>query len=227
MMWGMGCSEYDYYLSDICVEEGDGFDIEEVSTLQDAAGYPSNRDAVVLDFEDSMLGPDDTWRVVRIDLLAMVPDWVFDTYEGGDVLRVDVWDADSPSGAGDWHVSQAIDPTVLDWSDVSLSQDAYWAGQRDELEQRAAWWSFDFRDVIPEEGMTSSRYTVSISWADKGLPTLGYSNFNLNCGRNWTDYGDSRWTLNSADGDGDACSWPMVRVGVETRREVEGGCDAR
>ncbi len=214
----------DYAVKNICVESADGFDVEAVSTLQDAAGYPDARDAVVLDFDAAALPEGATWRVTRVDLLAMVPEWVFDRYEGGDALRVDVWDADRPRGQGDWHVSRAIDPSELDWERTSLPPDAFWASQRDELQQRRAWMSFDFADVIPEEGMGAGAYTVAVSWNGDGLPTIGYSNFNLACSRNWTDYGDGAWTLNSADGDGDACSWPMMRVAIETRTPTDGAC---
>ncbi|TNE87418.1 MAG: hypothetical protein EP330_18295 [Deltaproteobacteria bacterium] len=221
------CSESDYSLGGVCVSEEDGFDIEAVSTLQDAAGYPDNRDAIVLSYDDSALGPEETWRVTHVELLAMVPEWVFDSYEGGDVLRVDIWDGDHPVGTGDWFVEQAIDPSSLQWERVTLSPDAFWAGTRNELDQRRAWMSFDFSDVIPETGMQSNSYTVGITWGSRGLPTIGYSNFNLACSANYTDYGDGTWTLNSADGDGDECSWPMMRIGVETRTEDDGECDGQ
>ena len=90
----------DYAVKNICVESADGFDVEAVSTLQDAAGYPGARDAVVLDVDAGSLPEGASWRVTRVDLLAMVPEWVFDRYEGGDSLRVDVWDADCPRGTG-------------------------------------------------------------------------------------------------------------------------------
>ena len=126
---------------------------------------------------------------------------------------------------GDWAVDVEIDPDSLDWQPVTLSQDAFWASARNELEQHQAWMSFDFTDVIPEEGMTSGRYTVGVAWRNNGLPTIGYSNFNLACSANFTDYGDGRWELNSADGDGAECSWPMMRVSVETRTVDDGTCD--
>lgn len=220
----LGCSESDYSIGQVCIADETGFDINAVSTLQDAAGYPDNRDAIVLSYDDSAIGAGESWRVTRIDLLAMVPEWVFGEYPGGDVLRVDIWDADHPESYGDWYVEQAIDPGSLDWERVTLPYDAFWAGTRDELEQRKAWWSFDFSNVIPESGMTSGRYTVGISWGSRGLPTIGYSNFNLACSANYTDYGDGNWTLNSADGDGDECSWPMMRVGIETRTADDGTC---
>ena len=219
----IGCSS-DYSVAQLCVTDDAAFDIEEVSMLQDAAGYPSNRDAVVLEFDDSLLLDGDTWRVTRVDLMAMVPAWVFDDYAGGDSLRVEVWDSDRPEGQGDWTVDVAIQPDDLLWEGVTLSPDAYWAGQRNELEQHRAWMSFDFSEVIPEEGMTSNRYTVGVAWRSNGLPTVGYSNFNLACNANYTDYGDGNWTLNSSDGDGDECSWPMMRVSVETRTVDDGTC---
>jgi hypothetical protein len=221
----MGACASDYSLGQMCVADDAGFDIEGVSTLQDAAGYPANRDAVVLDFDDSQLLEDESWRVTKVELLAMVPDWVFDDYEGGDTLRVEIWDADRPDGQGHWSIDAPILPAMLDWEGVTLAQDAYWAGARNELQQQRAWMSFDFSEIIPESGMTSNRYTVGVGWSQNGLPTVGYSNFNLACSANFTDYGDGRWTLNSADGDGDVCSWPMMRVSVETRTLDDGSCE--
>ena len=224
----LACSESDYAVKNLCVEEAGGFDIEEVSTLQDAAGYPGARDAVVLAFDADSLGDGESWRVTGVDLLAMVPEDYFGRYDGGDRLTVDVWDADRPRGSGgDWQVEVAIDPSALAWERVTLPRDAFWASQRGELQQRRAWLPFDFSAVVPEEGMGSGRYTVSVSWTGSGLPTIGYSNFNLDCGRNWTDYGDGSWTLNSADGDGSSCSWPMMRVHVETRTVDDGTCEGR
>ncbi len=218
-----GCAP-DYSVSTICVQDAAGFDVEEVSTLQDAAGYPNARDAIVLDFDDSALTVEDSWRIKGIDLLAMVPEWVFDEYDGGDVIRIDIWDDARPMGEGDWFVELPIEPDSLDWTEVSLTPNAYWAGLRQELDQRRAWMNFDFSDVIPEDGMSSTTYTIAVSWRGDGLPTIGYSNFNLACDRNWTDYGDGQWTLNSADGDQDECSWPMMRVHMETRTITDEGC---
>lgn len=214
----------DYAISQVCVASSDAFDVEEVSRLQDAAGYPSNRDAVVLDFDNTGMTEEESWRVSRVDLLAMVPDWVFDSYDGGDAIRVEIWDSAQPEGTGQWAVDVEIDPSTLDWEPVSLTPDAFWAGARNELEQHKAWMSFDFSEVIPEEGMTSSSYTVGVAWRSNGLPTIGYSNFDLACSANYTDYGDGRWELNSADGDGEECSWPMMRVNIETRTIDDGNC---
>ena len=51
---------------DDCIETYVTFDIEEVSTLQDAVSYSVanwSQDAVVLNFDTSTLQPDQTWRV--------------------------------------------------------------------------------------------------------------------------------------------------------------------
>jgi len=210
----IGCSQ-DYGVREICVEQQEGFDIEAVSLLQDAAGYPGARDAVTLELEpgDAV----ETWTVTQVEVLAMVPEWAFDTYGGGDVLQIDLFDGPDPRSDTHYSVSQAIDVDALDWEPVRLPDDAYWAGLRGELDQRQAWMRFDFTDVLPDEGLRSPVTTMGVTWSGSGLPTIGYSNFNLDCGSNWTDYGDGVWEANGADGDRLECSWPMIRVDLETR----------
>jgi hypothetical protein len=206
----------DYAVHEICLETHDGFDIEAVSVLQDAAGYPGSRDAVVLDLAPG--GDVEAWQVSGVDVLAMVPAWVFDSYGGGDVLTVDVFDGHNPTNAQVWSVSQGIDMDSLQWERVQLPPDAFWAGLRDELDQYQAWMHFDFSELLPEEGLHAEYTTIGLTWSGSGLPTVGYSNFNMDCSRNWTDYGDGRWEENGADGDGMECSWPMMKVQLETRR---------
>lgn len=189
-----------YDLHRFCVQQGAGFDVDEVSVLQDAAGYPNNRDAVVMEFDNRGLEEGESWRVTQVEILAMIPEKYFDTYEGGDRIAVDIWDADHPEGKADWSVDQNIDPAQLEWSAVTLPKDAFWAGQRGELKQRMAWMAFDFSTVIPDSGLTSGTYSVGVHWFSSGLPTIGYSNFNLACNKNWTDYGDHQWVLNSDNG---------------------------
>jgi hypothetical protein len=205
----------DYSVHELCVEHEEGFDIEAVSVLQDAAGYPGSRDAVTLRLDP---GPEvEAWRVARVEVLAMVPAWAFDDYDGGDVLQIDVFDGSDPRDDAHYSVRQPIEPDELDWEPVELPPDAHWAGLRGELVQRQAWMSFDLSGEIPEEGLQSETTTIGVTWGDRGLPTIGYSNFNLDCGANWTDYGDGRWEANGADGDQMECSWPMLRVELETR----------
>jgi len=215
----MGCS--DYAVSTVCVEQSDGFNIEEVSVLQDAAGYPSNRDSIVLNRNVGALQDGESWRITHVDVLAMVPEWVFNDYSGGDVLTVELFDGGNPNDVEPYVVSQAIDVDALDWERLELPYDAHWAGLRGELEQRKAWMRFDFSDVVPESGLTSEDYTVGVAWGSKGLPTIGYSNFNLDCSKNYTDHGSGAWDLNSDDGSAMDCSWPMLRVGVESRLYTE------
>ena len=126
-----------------------------------SAGPAGARDAVNLEYDASALAEGESWRITGVE-----------------VLRVDIWDAGRPHDDGDWSVQQAIDPAALDWTSVTLPRDAYWAGQRDELEQRRAWMSFDFSELTPIEGMES----------------------------------------------GDECSWPMLRVNVETRTADDSSC---
>ncbi|MCP4810703.1 MAG: hypothetical protein GY913_10640 [Proteobacteria bacterium] len=65
----------DYAVTELCVEHEDGFDIEAVSVLQGAAGYPASRDAVTLTLDP---GPDvESWRVARIEVLAQGRGLVF------------------------------------------------------------------------------------------------------------------------------------------------------
>jgi hypothetical protein len=52
-----------------------------------------------------------------------------------------------------------------------------------------------------------------------GFPNVGYSNFELNCTQNWTDYGDGSWRQNS----GNDCSWPMLKIEKEVRNP--GDCE--
>ena len=49
------------------------------------------------------------------------------------------------------------------------------AGQTWSFEQYGAWMSFDFTEVIPEEGMTSGRGIAGVKWNPTGvLSTLPF-----------------------------------------------------
>lgn len=220
-----GCVQ-DFYLADLCIDAQSGFDIEGVSVLQDAVAYPSNRDAVALQFDDTDFLPEESWRVTAVEVLVMVPTRIFDGWEGGEQLQVDVFDGEDPNVTEPWSVRRVVDPSTLSWEPITLPANSALAGAAGDFEQMGAWWNFDFRDIVPEAGMTSPDYIVGVSWGpgEPGL-AVGYSNFNLDCGRNWTDYAVGSFELNAVTGSRDECSWPMMRVGVETRRVQEGGCD--
>ena len=110
------------------------------------------------------------------------------------------------------------------WQPITLPWDAAIAGQTFAYEQYGAWVTFDFSSVIPETGMTSSNYIAGAKWNPTGVPAVGYSNFNLDCTVNWTDYGDGVWVLNSVNTSSQfQCSWPMMNVEIEIDRADE--CD--
>jgi len=203
---------------DDCVEEVSGFDIEEVSLLQDAAGYSNMRDAIIMSFDDSELSADDSWRVSSVDVLIMLPQWSFDFYGDDLEITAEVFDSADPRTGDSWSVRQVVVRDQLQWESITLPSDAATAGQWGEYEQYGAWMTFDFKDVIPEEGMTSTDYVVGVRWNVWGIPAVGYSNFNLDCSTNWTDYGDQNWVLNQGQNSQYECSWPMFRLQIETRQ---------
>jgi len=202
-------------VSGICGTETNGFDIEEASSLEDAQGFWSMHDAVVLDFDPSTLPAGAKWRVKSVEILPMIGEMEFGYYSDGQRVTVEVWDADDPHGTP-YTVTQTFSTDDHEWEDVHLtSPSSAW-----EYDQKQAWWRFDFSDTIPVTGMTSPTYIVGVSWDSSGLPTLGYSNFNRPCSLNWTDYDDGRgFVLNSDAGSGSECSWPMLRVHLEILEE--------
>jgi hypothetical protein len=205
-----------------CTFDDSSFDIEEVSVLEDAMGEVNVHDAIVIDYDTSSLAETATWRVGSVDALIMVPQSQFDAYPDSITLAVEVFDAADPQSANPWVVEQVLNKNDLNWDDVTLTS----PDLQTELSQKQAWWSFDFTDVIPETGMTSTTYVVGLYWKAGNLPSVGYSNFNRPCDRNWTDYSDGLgWILNSERFTGlgnplpNSCNWPMLRVNVEVREE--------
>jgi hypothetical protein len=218
----LSCSED--ALTYVCVNEDATFDIEEVSTLEDAMGLPTGHDAVVLDYDATHLPEGGTWRVSSVDILLMIPASQFDYYPTNIKLGVEVFDGENPSTAPQWTVTQTVDVTKLEWQTVNLNR----PDGDTEPQQRAAWWRFDFSGTIPEEGMNSTTFVVGAAWSASSLPTIGYSNFNRPCNRNWTLYDPTEgWVLNSEREDpfgsveANSCNWPMLRVNVEERHEAD------
>ena len=215
------CSEYD--IKQLCVNTNNAFDVEEVSVLQDAAAYPGARDAIVMDFDSGDFAADEGWRVVTVEALAMIPVWEFDTYGDNADITIEIYDANNPNTVTPWTVTQTIKRSDWEWREVRLPDDAATAGQTFDFDQMRAWVSFDFSDLIPESGMTSDQYLVSVAWADSANLAVGYSNFNLACDKNWTDWGDG-FSLNSTTANAFECSWPMFRLELETRK-YEDNCN--
>jgi hypothetical protein len=205
---------------DWCVSEDTDFDIEQVSVLEDAFGLPNLRDAVVLEYDASHLQAEETWRVRSVDVLAMIPDILFQYMDNSEELTIEVYDAASPLGTAPWMKKQNLILNDLDWEDTNVPGSSIGGFKR-------AWWRFDFNNLIPTTGMRSGQYIVGIHWPGSGEPTVGYSNYNRACDRNWTNSG-SGFFLNSdteSSLGNERCSWPMLRVNIENRRYTEEICD--
>ena len=215
-----GCADTDLSLTHVCVKEDPTFDIEEVSTLEDTMSLPTGHDAIIVDYDDSNLPDDGSWRVSSVDVLLMIPLAEFEYYPNNVELTVEVFGGTDPTRGPVWRVKQTVDVSKLKWTDVRLVN----PDSPNNYNQRKAWWTFDFTPVIPEEGMVGTTFIVGVAWERDTLPTVGYSNFNRPCDRNWTKYNERhRWELNSVRNDGydlgDICNWPMMRVKVENRYE--------
>ncbi|MBI5507435.1 MAG: hypothetical protein HY903_01660 [Deltaproteobacteria bacterium] len=199
-------------LHDACKYTESAFDIEEVSVLEDATGWPGYHDAVALTYDTSRLPANGTWRVSQVDVLVMIGASVFSTFPPGLQLGVEVFDGTTPSPAYATTVWQTLDKAALSFTPVTLTNPS----EALENEQMRAWWTFDFAAVAPAAGMQSASYIAGVVWPGSGaMIKTGYSNFNRACNKNWTDYADGRgFVMNGLTG-GEVCSWPMLRVKVE------------
>ena len=211
-------------LSFVCINEDASFDIEEVSSLEDTMGLSGGHDGVVINYDDSALPPGGSWRVGSVDVLLMIPASQFDYYPTNIRLGIEIFDGDSPATTRPWYVEQTVDTSALEWTTVNLSN----PDRASERTQLQSWWRFDFSEAIPETGMQSTTFVVSAAWTESSLPTIGYSNYNRPCDKNWTKYDDlTGWVLNSERGNlfgatnPNSCNWPMLRVNVEERHEAD------
>jgi hypothetical protein len=212
-----------------CSEVVTAFDIEEVSSLQDAASpflvsmmgstgmyEPWYRDALVLDYTVPESGPGESWRVSAVYVLVMVPTERFDMYVDGENISVEVYDGEDPRTSMGWTVTQAVYRDDLEWSDYALPLDAAISGHFSDFSQKGAWMRFDLTGVIPGAGMSSTTFIAGIQWESLSPVGVGYSNFNRACNRNWTEWSPgSGWQLNGDLSSGSHCSWPMLRVEIE------------
>ena len=209
-------------LNYVCISDAPTFDIEQVSTLEDSMSFPNTHDAIILNHDDSNLPEGGSWRVSSVDVLLMIPSSEFNYYPNNVELTIEVFGGADPRRAPIWKVKQTIDTSKLQWTDIRLT-DPYHVY---ELSQKQAWWTFDFTSIIPESGMRSTTFIVGAAWENDSLPTIGYSNYNRPCDRNWTKYDDRHgWKVNSDRNNSysltDICSWPMMKVRVEERHEAE------
>lgn len=195
-----------------CEEEGVALDVDSVSTLQDAFGLPLVRDGLTIE------GPRaaDGWRPTTVEVMVMLPEWYFDWYADENTVGVEIYEGASPTGRA-YRLQQRVRKAELDWEALRLPANADWSG--DDRDQIAAWMTFDFSDQIAPGSFDASQLFVAVGWDSMGFPNVGYSNFELPCAANWTDYGDGSWRQNS----GADCSWPMMRISYE--RVVAEDCD--
>ena len=205
---------------DWCVSEETDFDIEEVSVLEDAFGLPNLRDAIVLEYDASHLQAGETWRVRSVDVLAMIPDILFQYMDDSEELTIEVYDAASPLGTAPYVKKQNLPISQMQWETINLPGSSIGSFKR-------AWWRFDFGSIIPTSGMHSSQYIVGIHWPASGEPTVGYSNYNRACDKNWTNSGAGFFLNSNTESSlgNERCSWPMLRVNIENRRYTEEICD--
>jgi len=205
-------------VEDDCTEELIGFDIDEFSTLQDAVNFSDGgwtSDAVVISFDDSILEPDQTWRVSAVEILIMISVDQYDYFTDGQEINIQLFDSNNPTVGPSWTMTQQVVRSQLTWSDYTLPFDAYHAGLFGEYQQKGAWLRFDTTTIVPLSGMTSTDFIAGVMWTPPGMVKVGYSNFNQDCNKNWSDYG-SGWQLNSENPLYFGCSWPMLRVEIET-----------
>ena len=195
--------------TDDCIEDSTAFDIEEVSALQDAFGLPEVRDGLTLSVGSDHVAGDKSWRPTEVEVLVSYPAWYFDFYDDSNSLSVSFYNSRTPTGTP-YKKTITVTKGGLDWAPLTLPADADWSGG--DREQMAAWLTFDLSQIIPEEGFRSTDYFVALEWDGMGFPYVGYSNFNLDCTKNWTDYGTGSYVQNS----GEDCSWPMLKIEIET-----------
>ena len=203
----------DYSVSQLCSIKSGGFDIEEVSILQDAFGEPLLRDALIFEKETDHLQAGEYWRPYSVEIMVMLPVWFFYEYDDSYSLEVEIWDGNNPNNSDPFVVQRDIILEEEDWEYITLPANAATASS---LEQMRAWIYFDFSQVIPETGFFDNTYIVGVKWSEQGLPAVGYSNYELPCDRNWTNRNDGNgWNLNSTIGFSADCSWPMMKISVE------------
>ena len=229
----IACSDYE--ISQLCTDDEPAFDIEKVSTLEDAEAAVSgwfSADGVHLQIPDYGSIPEGAlWRIVSVDVLWMVPANEYDGTSGfpsswdSAELAVEVVDSANPNDmeAKRWVVEQQVTPGSMDWETVELEGGT---GQASESDYYSAWWNFSFAVETSTDFLTGSDYFVGLVWPDYGEPEVGYSYFNRPCEKNWQiNDGDDAWTQNSTtSSEPNSCSWPMLRVNTEVSWESLDGC---
>ena len=162
------------------------------------------------------------WTVGSVEVLVAIPADEFDDYPSGKhKLGVVIYDSTDPSDATPYEVVQTLDPSKLDWEDTTVR---LWDKDDEDTEPNAdvktAWWKFDFTDEIPaDKGIKASTYVVGIHWFKDDAPLAGASEMEMDCGKNWYDFGDGN-LRKGIDGKM-TCTWPMLKVNTQLIVEKE------
>jgi len=226
----VGCSDYQF--NELCESDDPSFDIEEVSSLEDAAGAQWwMADAIVLDHEMGNAPEGSQWRVVSVDVLVMTSRSQFEginpTPSGWEdaSLNVVVFDSNDPNATEPavYSTTQTLNSDSLEWEDHTFEGSNTLAEESDYVR---AWWNFDFSTQTSGKGMEADQYIVGIRWPELYIPEVGYSSFNRPCDRNWQVNADgtTEWLHNSVSSEADDCSWPMMRVHTQVFWESKNGC---
>jgi hypothetical protein len=185
-----------------------GFDIEAVSTLENALGIEGGRDAVVLSYDDA-LPEGATWRVRSVDLNLLIPLRDFPVFADGQELKVQVWEGTDPNATRPWRLSQTFHKGDHVWEAADTPDPTSTTATR----HMSTWWTFDLSETVPATGMAGTDYVVAVAWDESGAPALGYSNYNRPCSGNWTNWGPGVAFAHNQGGS--SCAWPMLRVEIE------------
>ena len=216
---GISCAQDTLELA--CKEESSALDIA-VSELEDAMTAAQTHDAIILEYNSENLDDNDSWRVNSVDIMVMLPATQFSDYNKTPTMAVEVFDADNPLQTKPYVLTQKLVKEDLEWHQVTLSN----TQESPETHQWYAWWNFDLSKMIPESGMTSSTFLVSVFWPEPDSPALGYSKYTRACDKNWTQQTEfTGWIHNSERSNflgqplpNNSCNWPMLRVNVEVTK---------
>lgn len=225
------CGEDEVILS-LCQAESDALRVDQISTLENALRSAELHDAptVKVAAPDPAEGRWVSRRVREVQVLLMQP-----KLESARVQRptltVEVFASADPRTGERWALTQEADPSALAWFDIQLTDPA----STPHRDFEAAWWRFDFSELIPTDAAPQEAYVVSVAWpAGNQGAIIGYSNFDLSCQGLWGIYPASYGlpkpgggVYTSEDGwidvgsGGAQCSYPMLRVEVEDSFERE------
>ena len=152
---------FDYSVGQLCSVKSGGFDIEEVSILQDAFGEPSLRDALIFEKETDHLQAGEYWRPYSVEIMVMLPVWFFYEYDDSYSLEVEIWGWKQSKQLRSFHCTTRYHlGGRKDWEYITLPQNAATASS---LEQMRAWLYFDFSQSHSRKPVFLMKHILSVS----------------------------------------------------------------